>query len=208
MISYAGEIKPHESVVVTNLPVGAYVGKVVSAEIETINGQNGSFERLVLKLDVTEGEHKDHYTNLYESQKGGAYPARYRGVIRFTIPQKGSQYEAGQKKSLEHLAFCLEDSNPKYKWDGDESKMKGLAIGFSVRERDWIMEQNGALESGTTTEIGRVESVQRVKAGTVKPMKKKELRDADKAKLEAYRKLMEAANGEAPSVAYDEELPF
>lgn len=207
MISYNGTFEPHENTVVENLPVGAYIGKVVDAELKKIQSSNGDFERLELKLDVAEGEFKDHYTKQFESQSSGQYPARYKGVIRFNIPQVGSQYEHGQKKALEHLAWCLQDSNPKYKWDGDESKIKGLKIGFSVRERDWLMERDGQISYGTTTEIGRVESIKKVASGEVKPMKRRELRDAEKEKLTNYLKTTQTETA-GMTVAADEELPF
>ena len=207
MINYSGTFEPKESTVFENLPVGAYIGNVVGAEVKKIQSSNGDFERLEVMVDVTEGEYKDHFTKLYESQNGGQYPARYKGVIRYTIPQVGSQYEQGQKKALEHLAWCLQDSNPKYKWDGDEAKLKGLKIGFSVRERDWIMERDGVITSGTTTEIGRVESVNKVAAGEVKPMKKRELKDADKEKLELYQERQAITSSDMVEVETD-DLPF
>lgn len=207
MINYSGTFEPKESTVFENLPVGAYIGKVVGAEVKKIQSSNGDFERLEVMVDVTEGEYKDHFTKLYESQSGGQYPAHYKGVIRYNIPQVGSQYEQGQKKALEHLAWCLQDSNPKYKWDGDETKLKGLKIGFSVRERDWIMERDGEITSGTTTEIGRVESVNKVAAGEVKPMKKRELKDADKEKLALYQERQAIASSDMVEVETD-DLPF
>lgn len=204
MINYSGKIEPKENTVVEMLPAGAYIGKILDATIESVDTSNGSFDRLVLKLDVTEGEHKDHYTKLYESRSGGMYEAKYKGILRINIPQSGSPYEQSQKKQLEHLAWCLQDSNPKYTWDGDETKLKGLKIGFSVRERDWMMERNGQLSWGTTTEIGRVESTVKVAAGEVKPMRKRELKDEEKAKIAAYEK---AASDEMAE-SEDSDLPF
>lgn len=208
MINYSGKIDPHENTIVENLPVGAYVGKVIDATIETVDTSAGSFDRLVLKLDVAEGEHKDHFAKQFASQSGGAYAARWKGIIRYNIPQVGGQYEQGQKKALEHLAWCLQDSNPKYKWDGDEAKIKGLKIGFSVRERDWLMERDGQINFGTTTEIGRVESVNKVLAGEVRPMKKRELRDADKEKLAQYESTQKQTETSGMVAVNDDDLPF
>lgn len=206
MINYTN-ITPQESTIVENLPAGAYIGIVKGAKLETINTTSGTtFDRLLLMLDVAEGEHKDHYLKQYEAQKGGQFPAKWKGIIRYNIPQSGSQYEAGQRRALEHLAWCLQESNKGYKWDGDETKLKGLKIGFSVRDRDWIMERDGEITSGTTTEIGRVESIKKVAAGLVKPMKKKELRPEDKAKLESANSGV--GNSAGMSEVYDDELPF
>ena len=208
MINYSGNFEPHENAIVENLPAGAYVGKIVDAEVKKIQSSNGDFERLELKVDVTDGEYKDHYAKLYESQANGLYPARWKGVIRFNIPQVGSQYESGQKRALEHLAWCLQDSNAKYKWDNDENKMKGLAIGFSVRERDWLMERDGELAFGTTTEVARVESIHSVADGRVKPMKKRELKDSEKEKLAAYQASHASESGGGMVQVFDEEIPF
>lgn len=208
MINYEGKtnFKPQQSVSVDMLPAGAYVGKILGAKIETINTRDGnSFDRLVLQMDVTEGEYAGHFKKQYEAQKGGQYEAKFKGIMRLTVPVAGSQYEAGNKRAFENLAWCLEQSNKGYHWDWDETKLKGLNIGFSVRERDWIMEQYGVINSGTTTEIARIESVQEVRDGKVKPMKKRVLSDADKKKLEQS----ETASADfAATVVEDEELPF
>lgn len=206
MINYG--VEAHESISVSNLPVGAYIGKIIKAEVETVGTGENAFERLKIAVDVTEGEYKDHFRNQFNAAQNGRYPAKWKGVMRYNIPKPGSQYEQGQKKALEHLAFCLEDSNTGYKWNGDETKMAGLAIGFSVREADWLMERDGGMDYGTTTEIGRAESVKRVKAGEVKPMRKRELSAKDKEKLEAYQESMEIANENGMTAVQEDELPF
>ena len=81
-------------------------------------------------------------------------------------------------------------------------------ICFSVREADWLMERNGGMDYGTTTEIGRAESVNRIKAGEVKPMRKRELSAKDKEKLEAYQESMEIANENGMTAVQEDELPF
>lgn len=198
-------IQPKEATMIDMLPAGIYVGKVVGAEVKAIANPNGSFERLEVNVDVAEGAHKDHFEKQFQAQSNGMFPAKWKGVVRYNIPQEGSQFEQGQRKALEHLAWCLEDSNPNYKWDGDETKLKGLAIGLNVRERDWVMERNEEMLSGTTTEVGRVESVKKVRAGEVRPMRKKELKAEDKEKLENYQKSIDRAMIEDES---DDDCPF
>ena len=183
MISYNGEFESKKNVSVENLPAGAYVGKILGAKVENqvINGR--SIDRLILQMDVTEGEHKGHYTKQYESAKGGQSPAKFKGVLRLNIPQKGDQYEGMNKRILQGAAWALEQSNNGYTWDWDESKLKGLAVGFSVREADYLIEDNGEYHTGTTTEICRLESVSEVRDGKVKTPKRRELKDAQKQKL-------------------------
>lgn len=208
MIKYEGknDFKPQQTVIVDALPAGAYVGKILGAKVETISTRDGgSFDRLAIQMDVSEGEYAGHYKKQYEAQKGGQYDAKFKGVLRLNVPVAGSQYEAGNKRAFENLAWCLEQSNKGYHWDWDETKLKGMNVGFSVRERDWIMERDGIVSSGTTTEIGRIENVQDVRDGKVKPMKKRALSDVDKKKLEDYG---QSTADYTETVAQDEELPF
>ena len=43
------------------LPVGGYIVKVQNIRLE--EGTNGNSDRLILMVDVSEGEHKDFYKN-------------------------------------------------------------------------------------------------------------------------------------------------
>lgn len=209
MINYSGknDFKPQQSVSFDALPAGAYIGKVLGAKIEDVDYNGVPGQRLAIQLDVTEGEYTDHFQKMFKAQQaaGGNFAPKYKGILRLNIPRSGDQYEAGNRRALENAAWALEQSNNGYHWDWDETKLKGLNVGFSVRERDWIMEQNGDIQSGTTTEIARLESVSAVREGRVKPMRKKELSEANKAKLAAHR-----ANTSAgyTDVTEDEELPF
>lgn len=183
MINYNGSFESKKDISVANLPAGAYVGKVISAKIESQVIAGTPVDRLVLELDVAEGEYKGHYTKLFEAASGGMYPARYKGVYRITIPREGDKYEAMNKRILQGVAWALEQSNKGYRWDWNEEKLKGLAVGFSVREADYLIEGDQGIRSGTTTEICRLESVAEVKAGKVKTPKRRELKEAQKQKL-------------------------
>jgi len=206
MINYGGDFAPQKDVATANLPAGAYVGKVLGAKVENqlIGGVERS--RLILQLDVAEGDHTDHFVKAYTAAQGGSYPARFRGVLRITIPQKGDQYEAMNKRILQGVAWALEDSNPGYKWDFDETKLKGLKVGFSVREADFLMEDMQGIRLCNTTEICKLESVREVKAGTVKPVKKRELKEAQRQKWQAY--CASAAVADTGDDGSAEDLPF
>lgn len=205
MINYSGDFESRKDVAISNLPAGVYVGKVLGAKVEIQSISGKDVERLVFQLDVAEGEFKDHYKNIYEASKGGMYPAKFKGIFRVTIPQAGDQYEAMNKRILQGVAWALEDSNSGYKWDFDETKLKGLSIGFSVRDADYLVEDSDGIRKVTSTEICRFESVKEVKAGTVKPPKKRELKEAQKQKLDQYNASTHADYAE---VEADEELPF
>lgn len=206
MINYSGEFTPAKAISTEQIPVGAYIGKIVGAKVEDYIANNNPYQRLVLALDVTEGEYKDYYSKLLEAQQGGSYAPKYKGVLRLNIPKEGDAHEGMNKRILQGAIWCIEDSNKGYKWDWDEAKLKGKVVGFSVRERDWIMEDATGLRSGTTTEIGKLESINDVRAGNVKPMKKRELRDSEKARLAQAQAETNAAA--TFTETQDDDLPF
>lgn len=212
MINYSnkGDFKPQQSTSFETIPVGAYVGKILGAKVENVDMGGVPAQRLIIQLDVTEGEYKDHYQTQFKNAQsaGGNFTPKFKGVLRLNIPRSGDKYESGNRRALENAAWAIEQSNSGYHWDWDETKLKGLNVGFSVRERDWLMEENGTVSSGTTTEIARLESVSAVREGKVKPMRKKELSEANKAKLAAYNANQSTNSGEYASVESDTELPF
>lgn len=205
MINYNGDFESKKDVAIGNLPAGSYVGKVLGAKVEVQNIGGRDIERLVLQLDVTEGEYKDHYRKTYEAQKNGMYPAKFKGVYRLNIPKPGDQYEAMNKRMLQGAAWAFEQSNKGYHWDWDESKLKGLSVGFSVRDADFLIDDDDGLRVGSTTEICRLESVDEVKTGAVKTPKKRELKEAQKQRL-AEQGVTTAQS--ISNIDMDDELPF
>lgn len=206
MINYNGSFEAKKDVSINNLPAGVYVGKVLGAKIETQEIAGRDIDRLVLQLDVAEGEYTDHYKKLYEASKGGMYPAKFKGVLRLNIPVQGDQYEQMNKRILEGAAWCFQESNKGYKWDGDETRLKGLAVGFSVREADYLIEDADGVRKVTSTEICRLDSIPEVKAGKCKIPKRRELKDAQKQKLAEYENSVRRDFTEVETD--DDDLPF
>lgn len=206
MINYNGSFEAKKDVSINNLPAGVYVGKVLGARVETQTIAGRDIDRLVLQLDVAEGEYTDHYKKLYEASKGGMYPAKFKGVLRLNIPVQGDQYEQMNKRILEGAAWCFQESNKGYKWDGDETRLKGLAVGFSVREADYLIEDADGVRKVTSTEICRLDSIPEVKAGKCKIPKRRELKDAQKQKLAEYENSVRRDFTEVETD--DGDLPF
>ena len=189
------------------VPAGAYVAGIIGAKSE----DTGSGERLTVQVEIIEGEFTGYYKKLYDSQSGGQYAARYKGTYSVPIPD-GTPADAWKERRLNGLIYALEDSNPGYKWDWDETKLKGKTVGINVRERDWIMEDGAdGYRTGTTTEIGALVDANKVREGKIKPMRKRELSDADREKLEGQAAEPVSAEPAATSqsfIAVDTELPF
>ena len=198
MISYNGNFEAKKDSVIENLPAGVYVGKIIGAKVETQSIAGKSVDRLVIQLDVSEGEYTGHYRKQFEAAKGGRFTPKYKGVFRITIPQSGDQYESINKRILQNAAWALEQSNSGYKWDWDESKLKGLTVGFAVREADFVADN----QLKTTTEICRLDSADDVRSGKAKTPKRRDLSEKQK------QLLRDVEEGYTPLEGADEELPF
>lgn len=182
------------------LPPGIYEGHIIKTDL---NDQNGT-QTLLLYVEIDKGDYAGYYRRQYESQQGGQYSVRYKGIYRVQLPDgKNAEHDNWRQHQLEGVVWALEDGNPGYKWNWDESKLKGLKVGLNVRERDYYV--NGRF--GTTTEIGRLESVIKIndpdESKRPKPMKRRELSESDKRKK---------AEDEAVPSGYEEvvgeELPW
>lgn len=170
------------------LPAGGYVCKILKAEVQTYDW--GS--QLVLSFDISEGEYKDFFKTDYNSQPEDR--KKWRGVWRrINIPTNdGSQEDTWRQNKINNLAACLQDSNPGYVWDWDETKLKGKALGILFREFEWEMEDR----SGVSTEAYSCTDIDSVRAGKFKIGKRRELKH--KATAPAV----------ADPVVDDSDLPF
>lgn len=126
----------------TALPAGGYVCKIQGAKIRTIDGRNGSFERLEVAVDIVEGEYKDHFRRDFDSQN--TEDKKWRGVLRLYVPSgDGSEQDNWSAVKLKRFISDVEDSNPGYHWDWEEQKLKGKLVGLTFRREEWQSKQTG-----------------------------------------------------------------
>lgn len=175
-------------------PAGAYVARIENVNVQEPTETN---PRTVIELivDITEGEYTHRYKDLFDDQKSRFGNANYRGTFRLTVPTDDDADEDNWiKRKFETSMWCIEQSNPNFEWDWDEKKLRKLSVGISVRNKKY--DYNGKVK--TTTEIGRLEVVQDVRDGKVKPMQ-----DRDQTKKD--NQTNDAANG---FTAVDEDVPW
>lgn len=165
MIQYEGmKAEESKSTDFGQLPVGAYVGKVISAKIDGFAPD----QSLVLALDVIEGEYTGFYMNKYNASKkaGSKYgEIKYKGTYRLRIPNpqnKNAMYPESDVSRMNDMIFRFEKSNPGFHWDCDEKKLAGLIVGFRTQEDEY----NG----NTFTRIGGLATADDVRQGLVKGM--------------------------------------
>ena len=150
------------------LPAGGYVCQIQGARVEEFSW--GS--RLVLAIDVIEGEYKDIWKRDYDNND--REDKKWRGTFRVSIPKDdGSDQDAWTKRAFNNMIWSVEQSNPGYVWDWDEKKLKGKKIGILYRNREWEMNGN----TGWTTEAAGSDSIDNIRDGKFKPLKDKPLKN-------------------------------
>lgn len=153
-------------------PVGAYVAEIQNVRLLEADGKNQQRDVIEMMIEITEGEYKNRYHEVYEDQKERfGDSVKYKGIFRLTAFVDGD--EDWRKRNFESNLWCVQESNPGYTWDWDEKKLKGKKIGINIRKRLYTF--NGT--NRETTEIGKFETVDDVKNGKCKPMKDRDTRD-------------------------------
>lgn len=119
------------------LPVGGYVVKVQNVRFE--EGTNGNSDRLILAVDVSDGEYKDFYKKQYESQTGE--DKKWKGTFTIYCPKDdGSEKDNWTKRRFKTIMEHIEESNPGYSWNWDENTLKGKLFGAIVGEIHTIID--------------------------------------------------------------------
>ena len=153
-------------------PAGAYEAEIQAVRFKAKNeAENVYRDTIELMIEITEGEYKNRYHEVYEGQKDRfGDSVMYKGVFRLTPPSDDD--EDWMKRAFEGNLWCVEQSNPDYKWDWDEKKLKGKKVGINIRK--YLYTYNG--KERETTEIGKFETIQDVRDGKCKPMKPRDKR--------------------------------
>ena len=145
------------------LPVGAYICRILKAEEKVYNSSKGEWHKLEISFDISEGEHKDFYANDYKAQTGE--DKKWKGVMRMNIPtDDGSEADGWAKRSFKTNILAIEDSNSGYHWDWNEAQLKGKTVGIVFRSEEW--EYNG--KRGWKTAPFKMVPAADVKSGNIK----------------------------------------
>ena len=168
--------------------VGAYEAVIQNVRFVEADGKNYQRDVIEMMIDITEGEYKDRYHEVYEDQKERfGDTASYKGMFRLTPPADGD--EDWRKRVFEGNLWCVEQSNPGYTWDWDEKKLKGKKVGISIRERLYTWNKQDRVD----TEIGKFETIDDVRNGKCKPMKPRNTRDKSSAAAEDEQNFTEVS---------------
>lgn len=142
------------------LPKGAYVARIMDASVH----ESDAGEYVKITADIAEGEFQGYYSRDYENQQ----PENRKWHCNFllNIPKDdGSEKDGWSKRNFKTFINALEDSNPGYHFDWDETKFKGLLIGALFNEKEYVRADNSI---GRSINWARVISVDRVRSGKYK----------------------------------------
>ena len=170
------------------LPAGAYVCKVLNVKYE--EGKDGFSDRIVLQLDIDEGEYANYYAKQYENNPNE--DKRWKGVTRIYVPNDdGSEKDGWTKKRFAQWTAAFEKSNNGFLWAWDETKLKGLIIGIVFGETGTVINGRNVVYTEPRFPV-EVERVRQGKAPEAKFVKKNGYEDAPKAVDDEFMKAAES----------------
>lgn len=141
------------------LEPGGYVCEIKEAyEVSSRNNPDVSW--LEVLIDIKYGEFARYYEDLYRSDT--REQKRWRGILRVFIPKDdGSENDERTKSNFKGFTTSVEESNPGYTWNWDESTLKGKEIGVLFRSEEWEYNE----KHGWTTRPFRPCSIGRIEEG-------------------------------------------
>lgn len=173
------------------LPLGAYVCKVKQVRVQDTNyGQ-----QLCLLFDVTEGEHAGFFQRDFNANVNP--DKKWRGLLRVWLPlYDGSEKDEITIRNLKGLITSVENSNPGYVWDWNETSLVNKMVGILFRNEEW--EYNG--QHGWAVRPFRAISADSVREGSYTLPKDKPLGNKAQSASPAQNKGYQEVE--------DDDLPF
>ena len=133
------------------LPIGAYECVIMDARVNH-NEQSGK-DTFKVSVDIASGEFKDYFRKMYENdtridKKWNNNAVRYLA------------YQGDNASYFKGFLTSVENSNPGYKWDWDESKLKGKKI-CGVFQYEEYEKQDGT--KGVKVRLNKFRSIDKMK---------------------------------------------
>ena len=172
------------------LPADGYIVKIIAAKVKSYEYDGRSFDKLEVALDINEGEYKGFYQEDFDAQK--QEDKKWKGVKKFNVPtDDGSEADNFSQRVLKGATDALEESNPGYHWDWDETKLKGKMVGCLFRLEEWHV--NG--KKGWKAQPFQFIPVEKIKTGNFKVPKFKPHKDFPNDTPDNYQEGVGASSG-------------
>ena len=173
------------------VPAGGQILGIVKAEqgFTRADSKNGERKKLVLHLDIAEGEYKNEYRRMSEQFKKSSY-------LTVHLP-----YEGDNVAFFKGAITSIEESNGQ-PWNWQEASLFGKKVGGNLREKEYI---NAKGELKTILEVAYLCSTQSVKEGkcNVLPIKK-----LSAGALAQAQRAPQEADAFADNLNTSSDLPF
>ena len=179
---------------VPQLPKGGYIAKILDCKEE--NSTSG-YSWLAISFDILEGDFKGHFAEQYRANTNEN--KKWRGTYNAFIPEESSVYYEENLNKFKTMIANIEESNPGYHWDWDETKLKNKTIGVIFGEKEFQTENGDVI---TITECRGIRSVDCIKNGKFKMPALKTLNGG------ANKTTSSASASNFTEVDTDDDLPF
>lgn len=177
------------------LPKGGYIAKILDCKEEQ---SATGYQWLAISFDIAEGEHKGYFAEQYRANTNE--DKKWRGTYNAFIPDESSQYYEDNLNKFKTMIANIEESNPGYHWDWDETKLKGKMIGLLFGEKEFETNNGDVI---IVTECRGIRSVDCIKEGKFKMPTLKTLGNKPSNKPAPQTNLTDLG-----SVEDDDDLPF
>jgi hypothetical protein len=133
------------------LQAGGYICKILQVKSE--DKEYGTLLRI--GFDIAEGEHKDYYKRLFERKVESNPETKWPGMYYQTVKADDLKYFKG-------FITAIEKSNSGYKWNWDESTLKGKLFGGVFGEEEFEG-NDGTIK--TSVKCRFIRSVEQIRKG-------------------------------------------
>ena len=189
------------------LTPGGHICRIQGVRLE--KSKTGK-DMLVVAFDIVEGSEFDgYYRKRYERSNGYNSNATWPGVFRCTLLTANGDTNGYFKGFIE----ALEASNPSYNFkatNGDETRMKGLLVGFNFGEEEYERTDNqtGEIKVAISVKPQYAVSVAKVREGVIPPARKTLPQNANAGYGSGPRPVGKPDAQGFQEVEDDDELPF
>lgn len=140
------------------LPKGGYVVKILGVSTGYTSDNR---EYLKLSCDIVEGEYTNYFADQYRNNTNE--DKKWSCNLILNIPtDDGSEKDGWTKRSFKTAIEALEESNKSFRWDWNETKLKGLTVGGLFNEREYTG-QDGTIRKATN--LARFCNVDNIRSG-------------------------------------------
>jgi hypothetical protein len=137
------------------METGGYVCKILQVKAE--DKDYGTLLRI--GFDILEGDKAGFYKRQFDKKKASKPDAKWPGMYYQTIKEDDLRYFKG-------FMTAIEESNPGYKWDWDEQKLKNKIFGGVFGEEEYEIQQGKREgEIGVSVKCMWVRSVNAIREG-------------------------------------------